>query len=307
MATSFPPAGAEPTRHSDIALGFTLPAAHARGRIVRLGAALDVILANHAYPPVIAQVLGEALVLTALLGSTLKDEGGQLTVQAQAEGGVIDLLVCDYRGGEMRGYLRHDAERLSTVADAPSLGELFGNGYLAITFDQAATGERYQGIVPLEGASLAEAAESYFDQSDQLPSLVRIAVEDRGAEGHVAGGLLLQYLPEGEEGRERLHVRGQHEEWTHVETLGATVTPSELTDEALAPEALIWRLFHDEPEVRVLPPAALRRGCRCSAEHVRDVIGRFPVEERAEMADEDGMIRVDCHFCARVFPIPLAA
>jgi len=295
-----------PIRHEDQALGFTIPARHARGRVVRLGPVLDAILSNHAYPPVIERVLAEALTVTALLGSTLKDADGQLTLQAQTQGGAIDLLVCDYRGGEMRGYLRHDAEKLAEMPADPSLFALFGKGYLAITFDQAA-GARYQGIVPLEGAGLAQAVESYFAQSEQLPSLVRVAVEARGDAGHVAGGMLIQHLPEGEEGRERLHTRLDHPEWEHVRALADTIKADELTDEALDLETIVWRLFHDEPEVRVLPMVALSRGCRCSAEHVREVIARFPPDERAEMADSDGMIRVDCAFCARVIPVPVAA
>lgn len=292
--------------HVDRALGFTIPDRHARGRIVRLGPVLDAILASHRYPPVIARVLAEALTLAALLGSTLKHADGQLTIQAQAEGGVIDLLVCDYRGGELRGYLRHDPDRLAEAPVDPSLFALFGKGYLAITFDQAVTGERYQGIVPLEGGSLAEAAEAYFVQSEQLPSLVRLAVTGDDVAGHVSGGVLIQHLPEGEEGRERLHTRLDHPEWEHVAALGQTVTPAELTDQALPLERLIWRLFNEESEVRVIPEVSLSRGCRCSGEHIRSVIARFPETERAEMADAEGNIRVDCEFCARSFVIPLS-
>jgi molecular chaperone Hsp33 len=182
----------------------------------------------------------------------------------------------------------------------PSLEALFGKGYLAITFDQIATRERYQGIVPLEGASLAEAAQSFFAQSEQIPSLVRLAVDDTG---HVAGGLLLQHLPEGEEGRERLHTRLDHPEWEHVHALAHTIRGNELVDVDLPVEALLWRLFHEE-EVRVLAGVPLVRGCRCSAEHVRGIIGRFSEEERAEMANENGVISVDCEFCSRSFPIP---
>src|SRR5947199_7649838 len=178
----------------DAALGFALPERHARGRLVRLGPALEEILSAHAYPAPVARLLSEALVLTALLGATLKDAGGQLTLQAQTEAGIVDLLVADYKGGELRGYVRFDPERLAAEPGQPSLAALFGKGYLAITFDQALTKERYQGIVPLEGGSLAEAVEHYFTQSEQIPSLVRLAVDDSFK---VAGGILLQHLPEG--------------------------------------------------------------------------------------------------------------
>jgi molecular chaperone Hsp33 len=293
--------------HADTALGFTIPSRHARGRIVRIGPALDAVLASHGYPPAIEKLLAEALTLTALLGAMLKDAGGQLTLQAQTEGGVVDLLVCDYKGGELRGYVRHDAARLAEMPRDPSLFALFGKGYLAITFDQAVSGERYQGIVPLEGGSLAAAAEHYFCQSEQIPSLVRLAVKPGGAAGCIAGGILLQHLPEGEEGRERLHTRLDHPEWEHVHTLGATITQEELTDATLPLDTILWRLFNEENEVRVVDPQPLVRGCRCNLPHIRDVIGRFPESEQREMADEAGQIHVDCEFCSRRFSIAVDA
>jgi molecular chaperone Hsp33 len=293
-----------PNLSIDTALGVTLPSRHARGRMVRVGPALDAILANHAYPPVMEKLLAEALALTALLGSLLKDPGGQMTLQAQTESGIIDLLVCDYLGGQLRGYIRHDAERLAEAGPNPTLFSLFGRGYLAITFDQPASDERYQGIVPLEGESLAQAAETYFTQSEQIPSIVRLAAHKR-EQGWIAGGLLFQHLPEGEEGRDRLHTRLDHPEWGHVAVLAGSVKDEELTDPALPLDDLVWRLFHDEEEVRTLEPVMLSRGCRCDPEYVKSVIARFPPEERAAMVGDDGFIRVDCAFCATDFPIAL--
>jgi molecular chaperone Hsp33 len=289
---------------TDVALGVTIPARHARGRVARIGPVLGEVLANHGYPPLIEKLLAEALVLTALLGSQLKDPTGQTTLQAQTENGVVDLLVCDYLGGELRGYLRHDPERLAEAGPNPSLFSLFGKGYLAITFDQPATDERYQGIVPLEGGSLAEAAQSYFTQSEQIPSIVRLAAEKR-ADGWSAGGLLFQHLPEGEEGRDRLHTRLDHPDWPHVAALAGSVRPDELTDPALPLDDLVWRLFHEEDEVRTLTPLHLAKGCRCDPDYVRSVIARFPEDERAAMVGEDGLIRVDCAFCSQSFPIDI--
>ncbi|MFL6733409.1 MAG: Hsp33 family molecular chaperone HslO [Sphingomicrobium sp.] len=289
---------------SDVVLGVTIPSRNARGRIARLGGTLDTIMANHNYPPVIERLLAEALTLTALLGALLKDPGGQMTLQAQTEGGIVDLLVCDYQAGELRGYARHDRERLADASVDPKLPELFGKGYLAITFDQPATDERYQGIVPLEGNSLADAAQSYFSQSEQIPSLVRLAVQ-KGEAGWSAGGLLLQHLPEGEEGRERLHTRLDHPDWPHVAILGGSVKAEELTDPALPLDSLVWRLFHEEDEVRTLDALKLRKGCRCDPDYVRSVIARFPEDEREAMVGDDGMIRVDCAFCSTSFPITL--
>ena len=291
---------------TDRAIGFTIPARHARGRVARLGPVLDAILHAHAYPPAIENLLAEALTLTALLGSTLKDAGGQLTLQAQTTGGVISLLVCDFRGGELRGYVQYDVDKFAEAGPTPSLFALFGTGYLAITFDQAATRERYQGIVPLDGDSLAAAAESYFLQSEQIPSLVRLGIR-RGADGKlVAGGLFLQHLPEGEEGRERLHTRLDHPEWEHVQILGSTMGADELADPALPLETIVWRLFNEEEEVRVLAATPLSRGCRCDPAYITQVLAKFPAEERAAMADERGIISVDCAFCATAFPVSLA-
>jgi molecular chaperone Hsp33 len=294
-----------PDTDLDRALGFTIPARHARGRIVRLGPVLDEILAAHAYPPAIEGLLAEALTLAALIGSTLKDAGGQLTLQAQTDNGVVKLLVCDYRGGELRGYVQFDEERLAEGPENPTLFALFGQGYLAITFDQAATKERYQGIVPLDGATLAEAAQSYFIQSEQIPTLVRVGIS-RGADGrHVAGGLFLQHLPEGEDGRERLHTRLDHPEWEHVAILGQTMGTDELADSSTPLDTLVWRLFNEEDEVRLLSDASLVRGCRCSPDYIASVLSQFPLEEQRSMADENGMIVVDCAFCARTFPVPV--
>ncbi len=286
----------------DRLLHFTLPDRDARGRVVRLGPVLDKILSAHSYPAPIRQILAEALVVTALLGSLLKDEAGQLTLQAQTQDGVVDLLVCDYRSGELRGYVRHDRARLDELGPTPSLFALFGEGYIAITFDLATSGQRYQGIVPLEGNTLAEACESYFVQSEQVPTLIRVAMRNT-PEGCVAGGMLLQHLPDGEEGRERLHVQFDHPEWEHVAALGGSTKADELVDEALDLETLVWRLFHEEREIRVVSGAELSRGCRCTIEHYRDVLSRFAPEARDEMKDDHGLIIVDCAFCSRDFAI----
>ena len=288
----------------DRALGFAIPSRSARGRVVRLGPALDQVLAAHAYPPAIEALLAEALTLAALVGSTLKDASGQLTLQTRAEHGVVTLLVCDYRGGELRGYVEYDADKLAEAPEQPTLFALFGQGYLAITFDLATTGERYQGIVPLDGDTMAEAVQSYFIQSEQIPSLVRIGIARDDAGHHVAGGLFLQHLPEGEDGRERLHTKLDHPEWEHVAALGSTMGADELTDATLPLETLVWRLFNEEENVMVLATTPLARGCRCTPEHIASVLAKFSIEDRREMADENGLIHVDCAFCSIKYPVP---
>ncbi len=285
-------------------LSFTIPDRNARGRIVRLGPVLDDVIAAHAYPAPVRHLLAEALVLAALLGSLLKDEESQLTMQAQTQDGVVELLVCDYRAGELRGYVRFDRARLDDLGPSPTLHALFGDGYLAITFDLAATGQRYQGIVPLEGDSLAAACESYFFQSEQIPTLIRVGVRS-DANGCIAGGLLIQHLPEGEEGRERLHVQLDHPEWEHMRIMGGAVSTAELVDSGLDLETVLWRLFHEEREVRVERGKQIVKGCRCTSDYYRSVLARFPITEREEMRNEDGLILVDCAFCSKVFEIDL--
>ena len=295
-----------PPTELDRTLGFTLPDRHARGRITRLGPVLDQILSAHAYPDPIERLLAEALTLTALLGSTVKQEGGQMTLQAQTSGGIVKLLVCDYKNGELRGYVQFDADRLAQLGKNPSVYALFNKGHLAITFDQEVTKERYQGIVPLDGDTIGEAAESYFLQSEQIPSLVRIGLGRDAAGNRVAGGIFLQHLPEGEVGRERLHTRLDHPEWEHVEALGSTMGADELADAAIPLETLVWRLFNEEREVRILSQMELSRGCRCGPEYILQVLSKFGEAERAEMADENGIIAVDCAFCSKQFPLRAA-
>lgn len=300
----------QPETFGDQPLRFSLPDRHARGRLVRLDGVLSEILSAHSYPPLIERTLAEALVLTALLGASLKQADGQLTMQAQTNKGAIKLLACDYKDGALRGYVQFDADKVAALPSDSTLFGLFGTGYLAITFDRALPvgegGGRYQGIVPLEGASLSEAAEHYFVQSEQIPTMIRVGV-DHIDNRCIAGGILVQHLPEGEEGRERLHVRLDHPEWEHVSALSGTTGADELCDPALPLEEIVWRLFHEENEVLVESSTALTKGCRCDMAHIRDVIAKFPAEDRADMADEVGDIVVDCEFCSRRFPISLAS
>lgn len=286
----------------DRLLAFTLPERHARGRLVRLDAVLETILSAHDYPPPIRDLLAETLAVTALSGGLLKDDGSQLTIQAQSSDGIVELLACDYRGGELRGYVQFDDERLAALENDISLKTLFGSGFLAVTFDLATTDQRYQGIVPLEGNSITAAFENYFGQSEQVPTLIRISVDGSGA-NPVASGILVQHVAEGEEGRERLHVRMDHPEWEHVAIIADTIRTDELLDRELSLEALLWRLFHEESRILVTPADPLSRGCRCTLQHFETVLARFPSEERAGMRNDDGIILVDCAFCSRVFPI----
>lgn len=286
---------------SDHILGFSIAARHARGRIVRLPTLADTILAAHAYPEPVARLLAEALTLTALLGDLLRPDEGQLTLQARGEGGPVTLLVADWAQGALRGYAQQELDRRPGSTPAHTLGAMLGEGYLAITIDQTLTAERYQGIVALGSHSLARTAEEYFGTSEQVPTLVRLAAEQAPDGQWRAAGFLLQYLSRAEEGGPRLDAEpGQDPDWQHVAALAGTLTPAELLEPALADDALLWRLFHEE-EVRVQPARPLSRGCRCNPDHIRSVLEQFSDAERADMRNSDGVISVDCEFCARQF------
>lgn len=287
----------------DQLLGFTLPKRNARGRVVRLGGLIDAILAAHDYPAPIKHLLAEALVLGALMGGLLKGEGAQMTMQAQTETGPLRLLVCDFRNGEMRGYADFDRETVEELGANPGLNALFGKGYLAITFETEKK-QRYQGIVALEGDTLAEACQAYFVQSEQLPTYLNVAIQF-GEKGSVASGLLIQHLAEGEEGRERLHVKHDDQDWEHVSVLARTISHDELVNKALSMEALIWRLFHEEKDILIQPGVHLSKGCRCSREHYEKLVGRFAAAEQKEMRNDAGVIVVDCAFCSRDFQLEL--
>jgi len=292
--------------YQDRPLRFTIPARHARGRVVRLDSVLNDILEPHNYPVAVKHLVAEAATLAALIGSMLKQTEGQLTMQAQTQGGVIDLLVADYKDGEVRSYARYDADKLAAQGPNPSLFALFGKGYLAITFDRAPMhgddGQRYQGIVPLEGNSLAEACQNYFFQSEQVPTLIKVAISS-DEDGCRTGGFLIQHLAEGEEGRERLHVKLDHPEWEHVSILSETLSHAELLDDNLSMEDLLWRLFHEEDEILTEQAVHLSKGCRCSKEHYQQVLSRFGETEKADMRDANGDILVDCAFCSKQFAI----
>jgi molecular chaperone Hsp33 len=269
-----------------------------RGRLVRLGPTLDSIVKRHDYPPAVGTVLGEAIALAVALSSTLKYDG-VFTLQTKGDG-PIRLLVADVTtGGAVRGYAQYDPAKLAEVAasgGAASVPRLLGAGYLAFTVDQGEDTERYQGIVALEGATLAECVHHYFRQSEQIAAGIKVAV-DRDAEGAWRGGcLLIQKLPDGERS-EFLGTREELEDgWRRALILMGSATSQELTDPELAPEDLLFRLFHEDG-VRVFRTHAVRAECRCSRERIDRVLRSLPFEERQDLGEADGSMTVTCQFC----------
>ena len=300
----------------DHVVPFEVAALDARGRAVQLGSVLDAILPRHDYPEPVANLLAEAMVLTVLLGTTLKFDG-QFIVQTRTDG-PVDLLVADFSTPHsLRAYARFDQERLdAAVAEGrTSPAELLGTGVLALTVDQGAYTQRYQGIVQLDGTSLEEVARTYFRQSEQIPTDVRLAVTRQivpGADGPVAhwraGGLIVQFLPSAPERMRQPDLPGGDgdeddatdmidDAWTEVRALVATISPDELFDPTVSSERLLYRLFH-EHGVRVFDSVAIRDDCSCSREKIRAILDGFTAEEITE-STEHGIIRVSCEFCSQ--------
>lgn len=285
----------------DIVAAFQIDGQPVRGRIARLGAMVDDILTRHAYPAPVANLLGEACALAALVGASLKFEG-RLILQAQGDGPVA-YVVADYdTTGALRGYCRYDAERVAEVSGgfaAPGASTLLGKGVFIMTVDQGPDMDRYQGVTPIEGETLALCAEHYFAQSEQVPTRVRLAVgqvQTDAAPAWRAGGLILQNVAEDE-------TRGStRDAWETAQALFETLGEDELVDPTIAPERLLFRLFHEDG-VRLFRPAPLRAFCRCSQDRIESVLRSFPAAERAEMVEDDGKIRVTCEYCSRTYEI----
>jgi molecular chaperone Hsp33 len=309
----------------DTILPFEVAALDLRGRVVRLGPALDDILGRHGYPAPVSKLLGEAIVLTVLLGSSLKFDG-RFILQTKTDG-PVRMIVVDYRSpGQVRACAQFNPAVFGSAAPSPAsgggkgggiaTGDLLGRGHLAMTIDQGTDMSRYQGLVALKGGSLEDAAHEYFQRSEQIPTKVRLAVAEElraGGSGPRhrwrAGGMLLQFLPKKVE-RMRgpdldpgdapegtaAHVVAVDDAWIEGQSLIATVEDIELIDPDLSSERLLYRLFH-EHGVRVFKPSGVEAKCSCSRDSVTNMLRSFSKDDRDHMV-EDGVISVTCEFCS---------
>jgi molecular chaperone Hsp33 len=297
--TDHAPAAAAPA--DDLAAAFQIEGWPVRGRLVRLGETIDAILSAHAYPEPVAGLLGEACALAALVGSSLKFEG-RLIVQAQGDG-PVRYVVADYdTAGHLRGYCRFDPDEVEAVSQGfsrPGAKTLLGQGVFVMTLDRGPDFERTQGITPIEGESLSLAAEHYFEQSEQVPTKVRLAVGTVSSgygPSWRAGGALIQLIA-GDA------ARGSTEEvWDRSRALFQTLADDELIDPTITPETLLFRLFHEDG-VRLEDARPLKAQCRCSKDRIAAVLTSFGPEERAGMVEDDGKIRVTCEYCASVYEL----
>ena len=285
----------------DLAAAFQIEGWPVRGRLVRLGAAIDEILSAHAYPEPVAALLGEACALVALVGSSLKFEG-RLIVQAQGDG-PVRYVVADYdTSGALRGFCRYDADEVAAVsADSgrPGAQTLLGKGVFVMTLDRGADFERTQGMTPIEGESLSLCAEHYFEQSEQVPTKVRLAVgRIATAEGESwrAGGAMIQVIAADD-------ARGDTvEAWDRSRALFATLADDEILDPIITPEVLLFRLFHEDG-VRLEDARPLRAECRCSRDRIAATLKAFSPQDRADMVEDDGLIRVTCEYCSKTYEL----
>lgn len=305
----------------DTILPFEVAALDLRGRVVRLGPAVDEILSRHDYPAPVASLLGEAVALAVLFGSALKFDG-RFILQTQTDG-PVRMLVVDYvTGGKVRACARFDKNRVAAaIADKKtSSSDLLGRGHLAMTIDQGPDMNRYQGLVALDGGSLEDAAHEYFRSSEQIPTRVRLAVAEEFRSGQSdslqhrwrAGGIMVQFLPKASErmpvadldpgdapeGFEK-HEVAEDDAWVEGRSLIETVEDIELIDPALSTEKLVYRLFH-ERGVRVFNNAAVVAQCSCSRENVEAMLRSFSQDDRDHMVEND-KIAVTCEFCSQTY------
>jgi molecular chaperone Hsp33 len=312
-------AGLEQTRAfsgDDAVVPFQVEALDARGRAVQLGPVLDGILGRHDYPEPVAKLVAETVVLAVILGTSLKFDG-KFIMQTKSDG-PVELLVADFRTPHaVRAYARYDTKRLdeAVAAGRTSPQELLGSGILAMTVDQGEFMQRYQGIVQLDGSSLEEVARTYFRQSEQIPTDVRLATAklmERTEDGEVksswrAGGIIVQFLPDSAERMRQRDLSGgdgddgnsdhpEDDSWAEVKALTSTIQPSELVDPDVSVERLLYRLFH-ERGVRAYEPTRVFDECSCSEDKIRGVLEGFTAEEICDSV-EDGKITVNCEFCS---------
>lgn len=304
----------------DRVVPFQVEGLDVRGRAVQIGPLLNTILGRHEYPAPVARLLAEAIVLTALIGTSLKFDG-RFTVQTKGDG-PVDLLVADFSSPEsMRAYARFDEDALKVAVDAGQVSpaELLGQGFLAFTIDQGQGMHPYQGIVPLDGSSLEEIAGVYFRQSEQIPTKVRLGVAelfDRDEDGKPrhnwrAGGVLAQFLPQAPERMRQPDLHGgdgderdidhlaSDDAWAEASMLVQTIDTDELTDPLVGIERLLYRLFH-ERGVRIFEPQAVLDRCSCSRDKIKGVLSGFTAEE-IQASEEDGEISVTCEFCSTTY------
>lgn len=297
----------------DLVQPFLIEELGIRGRIVRLGPLVDRVLTAHAYPEPVSRLLGEAMALTAMIGSALKFDG-RFILQTQSKG-PVGMLVADFETpGMMRGYAQMDEERVAAALaeGRTSPAELMGDGYLALTIDQGRDMERYQGIVSIHPDGLSHSAHEYFASSEQVATRIHLAAgpyyhraEGTPEKNWRAGAIMIQHIArEGgltsfrEENDDRPFT-DEEENWNRASILLDTVEDHELLDPSLESNRLLYRLFHEDG-VRAYDPVSLEFACHCSRDRMTSILRSFGSHEIDEMVQE-GVITTTCEFCSEVY------
>jgi molecular chaperone Hsp33 len=278
----------------DQVVPFHLEGQPVRGRVVRLGPMLDDLVSAHELPDPVARLLGEAVITAVIAGSSLKFDG-RIIVQASGDG-PVSFLVCDYTSdGGVRGYIRADMDALPKDPN-PDLASLMGKGQFALTIDPGKAEHRYQGIASLEPESFSRTVEAYFEQSEQLPSRLQIALarhtDGNGKTSWRGGGLLIQRIASSDD--------DPQDSWTNARALVQTIGADELTDPMLGPEQLLYRLFHEQG-VRTFEALDIYKRCTCTRERLQGILGSFTRGERSEMLTDQGQIEMNCEYCNKMF------
>lgn len=303
------------TTVDDLVLPFSVDELDVRGRVARLGPALDSILRRHDYPASVSRLLGEAVILNVLFATALKMDG-RVVLQMQSNG-PVSLLVTDFTSPEgLRGYARFDADAVAAVPGSHTLRDIVGEGTMALTIDPNDTARRYQGVVAMTGDSLEEVAHAYFTRSEQIPTMVRLAVAETmerqpGGEPRRSwrgGGVTVQFLPDASD---RIVVRdldpgdapddaafderADDDAWVEAAARTQSAMDHELVDPDISAERLLLRLFN-ERDVRVFDAFTLSADCHCSSHRIKLMLQQFGDDDRHGMV-EDGAIKVRCEFC----------
>ncbi|MFN4090468.1 MAG: Hsp33 family molecular chaperone HslO [Alphaproteobacteria bacterium] len=307
-----PPPSLDPAQRGDagddLAQPFQIDGAGLRGRLIRLGPSVDAILRRHDYPAPVARLLGEAMALAACLASSLKYEG-IFTLQARGEGALRFLVTDVTSAGHMRGYAGFDRSGIEAIlADEPepTAARLFSGGHLAFTVDQGRDAQLYQGIVPLEGVSLAESVHHYFRQSEQIDTAIKAVCAPAAADagGWRAAALMVQRLPGSSvpdaDGLTPAEAREASDDgWRRAVLLMGSATAAEMLDPGLDANTLLYRLFHEDG-VRVFAPRMLEERCRCGTrERIAGILASLPRDQVADLRLDDGSVTVTCEFCRR--------
>lgn len=285
----------------DVVQPFSLDATDLRGRMIRMGSVLEQIIGQHNYPLPVSYLLSEALTVSLLLSSMLKYDG-IFTLQIQSKGPIRTLVTDVNTNGHVRAYAAFDEDELKDLPPQKdnNFYHLMHSGHIAFTVDQGEHMARYQGIVALEGESMLDAIQHYFEQSEQIKTSIRMAIHPQDDQWR-AGAVMVQYIPE-HHGKEEDEMRQEErqEDWNRTKILLGTCRDDELLAPHMHSADVLYRLFHEEG-VRIYPATSIKHVCRCSRDRVEDVLLSLSDDDMRDAKNDDGEIDITCEFCGKSY------